>query len=148
MQNLSALLGLQNAPHFSPAGNVGLQKGSMAACWPCPPAFQNRMEKLLTWSDIFTGGHLENQNLRAACTQVSRSIVALRNRRAESDGAQTRAVEVRQASFRPASHFSLYFYLQDQECWREKRRPGNNSFPVILGYLHLWSIFHTLFHKR
>lgn len=52
--------------------------------WALPPtAFQNRMEKLLTWYDILTRGHLENQNSKVACTQVLRATLDLWTRRTE-----------------------------------------------------------------
>lgn len=102
------------------------------------------MEKLLTLYDILTGGHLENQKVRFS---LHRSLKANRGFMETSNrGAGIRAVGG-QIIARPASHFSLYFYLRDQACWRERGGLANNSFPVILGYLHLWSIFHTLFHK-
>lgn len=70
---LSALLQGPEGCKTAPCQYVGL----------APSAFPNRMEKLLTLYDILTGGHLENQKVRVACTGVSRPTVDLWRRQAE-----------------------------------------------------------------
>lgn len=45
--------------------------------------------------------------------EANRGFMSVKQR---ASGAQTQVVEGRRAISPPASHFSLYFYLQDQEC--------------------------------